>query len=224
MATSYLESKCKGRYRLKTPIDPTTNDFFREKLWNKEHTKFKWGEYLRSEVYINCLNGMIYHVGGNILEAYVQDVVTRGGKIKRTANGLKRRIKNKHSALILKEMQIDDEFGGSFRFKYKDLDSIAKMMGAYILGANMNPFDTKNLSVDDYEIPEIDKESFDKLKKKKEIPFSKFTMLYNDYVKEQGMDSKEFIRDRKLQKLKPLEYIHSNYEWKDFLSFIKEWA
>ena len=54
--------KYKGTYRLRTPIDPKTNQFPRE--YN--------GQFADTDIYIDCANNVqVFHFGRGVLEAYI---------------------------------------------------------------------------------------------------------------------------------------------------------
>lgn len=131
--------KYKGKYRILTELDQTTNDFVRE------HDD----SLCDLDCYISCQNGNKIFTYGHEdnkkvvwLTAYVPSI-GRGHNILKAVQKLGIEIHNVE--------ETDSEI--LFRFKAKDIEPIAELMKAKTLGADISPFSSKNLPRSKVEIP-----------------------------------------------------------------------
>lgn len=128
----------KGRYRVLCELDMDTNDFPRSSDGKIDDD---------AGLYIPCkYNGKIYAYGreGKYMQlcAYIPSR-TRGRNIKKQMD--KDKIPYHHYD------ETDEE--ATFRFPSTEIDTVAKLMGAKVSGANISPFSTRNLPKIKVEIP-----------------------------------------------------------------------
>lgn len=136
---NYLK-KFQGQYRLKLEIDETTNDFPRNEDGSIEDI----------DMYIECRNGNKIKTYGHIdnkkvvwLTAYVPSI-GRGHNIIDAV---------KEKGIEFRDLRETDE-EVLFKFKAKDIESIAELLKAKTGGASISPTSSKNLPVNkDVEIP-----------------------------------------------------------------------
>ena len=186
--------KYKGIYRLRTPIDKSTNSFPRE------HN----GQFADNDIYIDCQNRIqIFSYGHGVLEAYIpslqlgrtilksiyHDIINKENtETKTNTYDVTRKIRGreetvhvtKETITIIDEKLYEDEISSSdiifhieetdsevlFRFKANDVELLEKYLKPRTNGANISPFSTKNLPKQKYIIPDEDLDTYKKIVKK----------------------------------------------------------
>lgn len=205
---SYMIDKFKGVYRLKAPVDKSTNDFPRKIN----------GSYEDIDVYIDCSNNnRIYHYSKNILQAYIPSIV-RGHNILKVIDSI-------GNNLVFDILESDEEV--IFKFKYNDSDKIIPLLKPKTSGANISPFSSKNLPKNkDYKIPDEDLYMYKNITSK--IPpesILAISYITNNFIKSLATKKNpiENIKsDMRQKRLKPKEYIHSIGKWNEYIIFLKE--
>lgn len=134
----YLLNNYKGKYRVLAELCTDTNDFPRDSEGNIDEG---------CALYIPCkYNGKIYAYGrdGKYMQlcAYIPSR-TRGRNIKKQMD--------KDKVFYHHYDETDEEV--TFRFPSTEIDTVAKLVGAKVSGANISPFSTKNLPRTKVEIP-----------------------------------------------------------------------
>lgn len=205
---SYMIDKFKGVYRLKAPVDKSTNDFPRKPN----------GQYEDIDVYIDCHHGnQIFHYSGNYLQAYIPSL-GRGHNILKAIQLL-------GDNLISDIQETDSEV--LFKFKYNNSDKIIPLLKPKTSGQNISPFSSKNLPRNkDYMIPDEDlyayKEIVARIPSERILALSHIT---NNFIKTLATKKNpiESIKaDMKLKGLKGKEYIHSIGVWNKYIKYLKE--
>ena len=203
----YLQTKFKGIYRLKYPIDKRNNQFPRKLN----------GAYEDADVYIDCRYGnKVFHYGRSTLEAYIPSL-GRGHNI------VKKIEEEYGDGIIFGLHETDAEI--YFYFDFKNSDKVIPLLKPKTNGANTSPFSPKNLPKNKaYKIPDEQlkpyKEIVDKLPKNMRI---RLTHTTNDYIKTLATKKNpiEDIKSDMLMKgLKPKEYIHSICKWDSYIKFL----
>ncbi len=219
MSNHYL-MKYKGAYRVLPVLDEVYHDLPRDASGNIIHEEV--------ELYIACKNGnKITEYGKDtsnrmVLRAYVPSI-GRGRNIKKAMDA--------KSIPYTDYRETDEEI--EFRFKAKDIEPVAELLGVKTGGANISPFSTKNLPKADVEIPteeierykavtaEVQKEDLliihhittDFLsnileKKCRELEGKKFDV---------GVDMKKMMMSRMAK-----EYVYSKGFWNEYLNFLRK--
>lgn len=242
--------KYKGTYRLKTPIDKSTNMFPRE--YN--------GQFADADVYIDCTNHVqVYHFGRGILEAYIPSLqsgrtmlkfiyrdlinknntetnvneyeVTRKGETiqvrKETITILDEEVFKsdiEKSNLILNIEETDEEV--LFKFHSKHMEQLEPYLKPKTNGADISPFSSKNLPKTKYIIPDEDLSEYKKIIEN--IPQNQLiTLVHITKNFLQTMVNKkntwESIKaDMALKGLKGKEYIHSIGQWDKYIKYLQK--
>lgn len=209
--------KYKGKYRILPTLDESTNDFPRHIDDSIEDI----------DIYISCQYGnkiFCYgHDNGSRmvwLEAYIPSL-GRGKNI----------IKSLDEIGIEYKDYIETDSEVIFKFKSKDIDTVADLMKAKVSGANISPFSTRNFPKTKFEIP------LDEIKRYKEIvsivnkndlliihkTTSEFlnTVLQNSIKK----SDKKFNYKSDIRKMcmgrQNKEYIYVKGFWEEYLIFLK---
>ena len=177
--------KYKGVYRLRTPIDQTTNSFPRE--YN--------GHFADNDIYIDCQNKIqIFSYGYGVLQCYIpslqlgrtilksiyRDIINKGNtETKTNTYEVTRKIKGreetvqvtKETIAIIDEKLYEDDMSSSnniifhieetdsevlFQFKAQNMEKLEKYLKPKTNGADRSPFSTKNLPKTKYNIPDED--------------------------------------------------------------------
>ena len=226
----------KGQYRLKCPIDESTNDFPKTLNGLNEDV----------DVYIKCKKGQIYNYGHGTLICYCDKLGSGRNILKALGKEIGVNI-DKYTTIsgqttlydydnyykALEETKIiwditetDEEV--EWKFKAKDIELMAKYMQAQTSGASISPFSTKNLPKAKYEIPVEDfniyKEVTKDIDKNNMIIIGKATRSFvadipNNYKKFKNKNIKELQRK---SCLKGKEFIHSIELWTDYIKYLKE--
>lgn len=177
--------KYKGVYRLRTPIDQTTNSFPRE--YN--------GHFADNDIYIDCQNKIqIFSYGYGVLQCYIpslqlgrtilksiyRDIINKDNtETKTNTYEVTRKIKGREETVqvtketisIIDEKLYEDDMSSSnniifhieetdsevlFLFKANNMDLLEKYLKPKTNGADRSPFSTKNLPKSKYNIPDED--------------------------------------------------------------------
>ena len=237
--------KYKGIYRLKVPIDRSTNDFPKKLDGTNEDI----------DMYIDCKKGKIFNYGYGTLQAYVPKLgsgrnilksigkelnididnyfctrETKKGDIYKDKDGNPLKFydydsfykKLQDQGIIFDVSETDEEV--IWKFKAKDIELIARYLQSKTNGANISPFSTKNLFKDkNYKIPleEITeyKKITDKIDKDNILYLSHLT---KDFIVNIPKNFKQFKGKninaiKKKSGLKGKEFIHSCGLWKDYI-------
>ena len=137
--THYL-MKYKGTYRVMPVLDEIYHDIPRDAQGNIQHEDV--------ELYISCQNGnKITEYGKNssnrmMLTAYIPSI-GRGRNVRKALDAKNIPYTN--------YMESDEEVW--FRFEAKYIDTVAELLKAKTMGADISPFSSKNLPKADVEIP-----------------------------------------------------------------------
>ena len=210
----------KGKYRLKTELDQSSNDFVRRDDGSIEDI----------DVYIDCQHGNRIFVYGHInntkpvwLLAYIPSL-GRGHNI---INALK-----KNNIMIADVIESDEEV--EFKFKASDIEIVAELMKAKTGGASISPFSNKNLPKSDVEIP------LEKIEQYKEITsvipkgdllfISRTTNSFLDDILQKSLrkstKNKSYDYKFDIKKLKMVrqvkEFIYTKGLWEEYLNYLKK--
>lgn len=204
---AYLIDKFKNKYRIRCPIDKTTNDFPRKIN----------GQYEDIDLYIDCLHGnKIFHDTGSILIAYIPSLGRGRNIIKQ--------IEDIDKSIIFNIEETDSEI--MFKFKYVNSDKIIPLLKPKISGCGISPYSSKNLPKSDFTIPD------DELSQYKDIigniPQNKLlsiNVISNNFLKTLCTKNKkieDIKADMKLKKLKTKEYIFTIGYWDKYLKYLSD--
>lgn len=241
--------KYRGKYRLRTPIDKSTNTFPRE--YN--------GQFAENDVYIDCQNGVqVSHYGHGVLEAYIPSLqsgrtmikfiyrdlinknntetkintyeVSKKGEIisvtKETISIIDKELYKQDinkSDLFINIIESDEEV--IFKFHSKYMEQLEPYLKPKTNGADRSPFSSKNLPKSKYEIPDEDlvtyKEIIENIPKNQLIALVHTT---NNFLKSLATrkNTWENIKvDMSLKGLKGKDYIHYIGKWDDYIKYLK---
>lgn len=246
---AYYLSKYVGTYRVKSPVDLTTNDFARTED----------GKLEQNDTYIKCKKGEIYHFGRNILVCYCDKLGAGRNVLKALGKKLGVDIENytitkekkdgtlyldqdgnpmkfydydnyykalENSKIIWDIIETDEEV--LWKFKDKDILIMAEFMIPQTSGADISPFSTRNLPKSKYEIPNEDLEEYKKITDK----FEKGNTLIIGHLTKQFISNipknfkefrgKDIKAMQKKEALKAKEFIHKIKLWNEYIKFLKE--
>jgi hypothetical protein len=241
----FMMDKFKGVYRLKAPIDKTSNQFPRDLK----------GNYEDADVCIECSNNIQINYygrgkmesyipslgrGRNIIKAIYSDFIKpieesdyievikseKDGEIKQiTSYDYEALYKDKElNKLIYDIIETDEEV--LFKFHWEKMKDFEKYFKPKTSAADRSPFSTKNLPKSDYEIPEEDqlkyKEVAAKLPKEDILKLGHMT---NNYIKTLAnkKNKLEAIKDdMKKHCMRNKEYIHFIGKWEDYLKYLEK--
>lgn len=197
----------KGKYRLRTPIDKSTNMFPRE--YN--------GQFADADVYIDCANKItISSYGHGVLEAYIPSIGRGHNIVKAIQSELGDNIINNI-------VETDKEV--IFKFHAKYMEQLEPYLKPKTNGADRSPFSSKNLPKSKYEIPDEDlltyKEIIENIPKNQLIALIHTT---NNFLKSliTKKNTWENIKaDMALKGLKGKDYIHCIGKWDDYIKYLK---
>ncbi|MFR2774756.1 MAG: hypothetical protein ACLTBR_02880 [Anaerostipes sp.] len=236
---SYYLSKYVGKYRLKSHIDRSTNDYPRDDK----------GFIEQNDVYIKCKNkGEIYHYGRSKLVCYIPSLGRGRNILKRMAVDLGLKLedyieeKGKIQVFNYNSMYNDimskfnmifdiEETDGEVLWKFdnKNMEFIEKYMQPLTSGASISPFSTRNLPKIKYEINNDDLLDYKKIINSKELD-SKLEVgrLTNKFIieiipkkhKEYSKVNMKALMKEKM--LKGKEFIHSVGFWDEYLNYLDE--
>lgn len=210
--------KYKGTYRILAELDKVTNDIPRDSKGNASEDV---------ELYISCHYGNKITEWGHdtngriLLTAYIPSI-GRGRNIKKAMDAQGVPYTNYH--------ETDDEV--EFRFKPKDITSIAELMKAKTSGANISPFSVKNLPKANVEIPSDEIERYKAIvadvNKGDLLIIHKITtsFLTNVLNRKCRKTDKSFNYVEDMRKLMMgrmvKEYIFTKGFWEDYLTYLKK--
>lgn len=220
MANHYLV-KYKGKYRILPELDYETNDFPRDSNGNIAESY--------DDIYIACRYGnKIYtygHMNGNSKTMWLVAYIPSIGR----GRNIKKELDNQCFEYI-DYYESDEEV--EFKFKSKDIDTIAALLKAKTSGANISPFSPRNLPTDknlvQISTEEIQryKDISSKVKKDDLLLIHKLTSQFLSIVltrKYRKIDSsfnyKKEIKKLKLSRLVK-EYIYYKDMWNEYLNYL----
>lgn len=205
--SDYLLKHYKGKYRLKVPIDISTNDF--PKKIN--------GNYENIDCYIDCMNDIkIFYYGHSILQAYIPSI-GRGHNILKN-------LEETGKSLIFDIEETDSEI--LFKFKCVNSDLIIPLLKPKISGANISPFSLKNLPKNkDFKIPDDKltqyKEIVSKIPPEKLLTLSRMTHSYLQTLVTKKNNWENIKADMRLKCVKGKEYIYMIGKWDEYLKYLE---
>lgn len=236
---NYLYKKYRGRFRVKSDYDLSTNDFPRDANGNIDSSF--------DDFYIPCASkSKIRHYGQNILFYYCpsigrfrnilkqiyEDKIGSLDKHKIIKSSKDKEIiiynyDSMYKELIDKQIlaYIDElDFEGEFRFKTDIMDYIANLVGAKTSGSNISPLSTKNLPSIKYDIPTEDldkyKDIIEVLDKNEMILLTQWIKQFDNIIQIKKGNTYDINAERKLSCLAGKEYIHSIGLFNDYLEFL----
>ena len=241
--------KYRGKYRLRTPIDKSTNTFPRE--YN--------GQFAENDVYVDCQNGVqVSHYGHGVLEAYIPSLqsgrtmikfiyrdlinknntetkintyeVTKKGEIisvtKETISIIDKELYKQDinkSDLFINITESDEEV--IFKFHSKYMEQLEPYLKPKTNGADRSPFSSKNLPKSKYEIPDEDlvtyKEIIENIPKNQLIALVHTTNNFLKSLVTRKNTWENIKADMSLKGLKGKEYIHCIGKWDDYIKYLK---
>ena len=244
---SYLIEKFKNKYRIKCPIDQSTNDY--PKTLNNTNEDI--------DLYIDCsVNKKIYYYGNGILESYIPSIKTGRNIIKQIyyeninpdnvevsasesirdgKTAIRTTYKIKDQSLFNKDIEeskfISDIFETdsevTFRFPYKNSEKIIPLLNPKTSGAGISPFSSRNLPKRNYEIPteniEVYKTIIDSIPKEDKLIISRITNSFISYVMAKSKPYKKIDMKSLMRKkmLKGKEFIHSEGYWDQYIDYLR---
>ncbi|MBQ4523564.1 MAG: hypothetical protein IJA10_11535 [Lachnospiraceae bacterium] len=205
--SNYLIKHYKGKYRLKAPIDLSTNTFSRN--FN--------GGFEDIDVYVDCKNNIqIYYYGRSILEVYIPSL-GRGHNIIKAIN--EEFIEN----IIFDIKETSEEV--MFKFKASDMNKLEKYLKPKTNGANISPFSVKNIKSSKYVIPNEELNTYKKLieniPKNQLITIAHTTNSFLQSLATKKNPYENIKADMALKGLKNKEYIHSIGKWEEYIDYLK---
>lgn len=210
--------KYKGRYRILSEICTDTMDYPRETD----------GSYCDNDLYISCSYGnkiFTYGHKGNAKEVWLIAYIPSIG-----------RGRNIRKALDSQGVEYTDYCESDievwFHFKSKDIDILAELLKARIVGANISPFSPKNLPKSIVQIPTEEikryKEITAEVKKEDLLIIHKFTqdflltVIEKRSKKSDPSFSVKADMKKKFMSRQVKEYIWKSGYWNEYLSFIQK--
>ena len=206
--SNYL-MRYKGTYRLKAPIDLSTNTFPRNLN----------GGFEDIDVYIDCYkNVQIYSLGKGILQAYIPSK-NRGNNIIKAIQG------ELDKGVIYDIEETDKEV--LFKFHAKYISQLEKYLKPKTNGAGISPFSVKNLPKNtSYKIPDEEqvlyKEIVEKIGKKRVIELTHMTNRYLKSLVTKKNTWEAIKSDMAFKCLKGKDYIHSIGKWNEYIDYLNE--
>ena len=204
---SYLIDKFKGKYRILSEIDQSTNDFTRKLN----------GSYEDIDCYIACQNNIrVYYYGNKTLMVYIPSV-GRG-------NNIIKAIQEINSELIFDIVRTDAEV--EFKFLYSNSDTIIPLLKPKTNGAGISPFSSRNLYKSDYKIPDEELSAYKSIianvPSERVLSITHITTSFLKSLVSRKRTWEDVRKDMKLKGLKGKEYIHSVGRGDEYLKFLKE--
>lgn len=198
----------KGKYRLRTPIDKTTNMFPRE--YN--------GQFADNDVYIDCANKItVSSYGRGILEVYIPSI----GRGRNIIKAIKEEIGDN---IILNIVETDEEI--IFKFHAKHMEQLEKYLKPKTLGADISPFSSRNLRKSKYSIPDKDlnayKDIVSKIPQNELISLVHTTNKFLEIYSKKNMKGVDVKADMALRGIKGKEYIHSIGAWDKYIEYLRK--
>lgn len=201
--------KYKGIFRLRTPIDTSTNTFPREYT----------GQFADNDVYIDCQkNVQIFSFGHGILQAYIPSIGRGNNIIKAIQSDLGDNV-------IFDIEKTDSEV--LFKFNAKYMEQLVQYLKPKTSGANISPFSSKNLPKNkDYKIPDEEfvtyKNIVDKIPQERILTITHTTNRFIKSLVTKKNTWEDIKANMALKGLKGKEYIHSIGKWNDYISYLEE--
>lgn len=217
---SHYLLKYKGRYRIMPVLDEIYHDIPRDTQGNISHEDV--------ELYISCQNGnKITEYGKNssnrmMLTAYIPSI-GRGRNV--------RKALDEKNIPYTNYMESDEEVW--FRFEAKYIDTVAELLKAKTMGADISPFSSKNLPKADVEIPTEEIERYKsvvaEVQKEDLLIIHRFTtgfltdILEKKYRKLEGKDFDCSVDMKKMMMARMAkEYVYSKNLWNEYLDFLQK--
>lgn len=208
----------KGKYRLKSHIDQSTNDFPRN-----EKNCYIYPYRYRKDIFVAYIPSI--EIGHNILRILGERVCNITYNIDYTDYNILYEALHKQGT-ILHVMENDEEI--EFYFNSKNIDLISEYLQPQTFGANINPFSTKNLPKSHYKIPSEDTERYKKIISSiidnNALLISRITQSFISNVMSKNIKfrDKNMSQEMKIQMLRGKEFIHSNGFWDQYLEYLEE--
>lgn len=206
--SNYLIKKFKGKYRIKTEYDLSTNQFPRELN----------GNFSTEDLYIDCYHNVrVFYYGKKTLEAYFPSH-NRGRNV---VNAI---INDLGYDVIFDIKDYDKEL--LFRFKADDMEKLESYLKPKTSGATISPFSNKNLSKTDYTIPEEElslyKNITANLDQKDVLKIAHMTKNFISTLATRKLSIEDIKADMAKRGLKGKEYIHAIGKWKNYISYLEK--
>lgn len=241
---SFLTDKFKGKYRLRAPIDTSTNDFPRE--YN--------GNFADTDIYIDCSNGIqVGHYGHGVLEAYIPSLGRGRNIVKAIYSDFIKPIEESNYFIVSEKEKdgetietisfdyeslykdpelnkiihsiIESDEEVLFRFKWDKMEKFEKYFKPKTSAAGRSPFSNSNLPKCNYTIPEEDLVKYkfiaSKIPKDKLLMFGRLTTSYINSLAKNKKKQEEIKADMKKCMLKGKEYIHYIGKWDSYLKYLE---
>ena len=198
----------KGKYRLRTFLDSSTNTFPREYT----------GQFAENDIYIDCQKDIkVFHYGKQILQAYIPSIGRGHNIIKAIQSDL-------GNDVIHNIEQTDSEV--LFKFNSKYMEQLEPHLKPKTSGADRSPFSTKNLPKSKYIIPDEESLAYKKIIQKiGQNRIIELTHTTNNYLKSLATKKntyEDIKADMALKCLKVKEYIHSIGKWDEYINYLNE--
>ena len=202
----------KGTYRILPELDYETHDFPRDCDDNRDEDM----------IYIPCKSdSKIMYYGNGVLIAYIPSTI-RGKNIKKAMSKEK-----------IEFFDYDESAEESVcKFKAKDIDAVAELMGAKTYGANISPFSSKNLPKTKIEIPVEEMAKYQAISSKVQKGDTLFIKDVNNrflteiIVKKSRKQDKNFDVKADMKRMKlgrqTKEYIFVKGMFEDYLKYLDE--
>ena len=217
---SHYLMKYKGTYRILPVLDEVYHDLPRDNSGNINHEEV--------ELYIACQYGnKITEYGKDnsnrmVLRAYIPSI-GRGRNIKKALD--------EKNISYTNYLETDEEV--EFRFKAKDIATIAELMKVKTGGADISPFSTKNLPKANVEIPTAEIERYKavvaEVQKGDLLIIHRITTDFLSSFLEKmykKLEGKQFNLGTDMKKLKmsrmAKEYIYTKNMWNEYLDFLQK--
>lgn len=217
---SHYLMKYKGTYRVLPVLDEVYHDLPRDNSGNINHEEV--------ELYIACqYDNKITEYGKDnsnrmVLRAYIPSI-GRGRNIKKALD--------EKNISYTNYLETDEEV--EFRFKAKDIATVAELMKVKTGGADISPFSTKNFPKADVEIPTAEIERYKAVVA--EVQKGDLLIIHRittDFLssflekKYKKLEGKQFDLSTDMKKLKmsrmAKEYIYTKNMWNEYLDFLQK--
>lgn len=205
---NYLITHYKGKYRIKAPIDLSTNTFARKLDDTFEDI----------DCYIDCYqNVQISYYGKKLLECYIPSL-GRGRNIVKTIK------KELGEDIILYLNETDSEV--IFRFHAKHMGQLEKYLKPKTSGSDISPFSSRNIPKTDYIIPDEDldmyKQLIENIPQNQRIELAHITKNFLKTLVTKQCTWENIKADMTLKGLKQRDYIHSVGKWNDYIKYLEK--
>ena len=245
--TNYYLSKYVKKYRVKSEIDKSTNDFCRDKHGELNNP---------NDIYIKCANDIkVFHYGGDVLEVYIPSLGRGHNIIKAIAEEQLSLDLNNFNEVVVSEKTgneremfnydklyksmtqliydiYDTDAEVVFKVKDGNLSKIILYLKPQTSGASISPVSPKNLSIGkgdnvyQYSNAQIEeyKKITDVLDKSDNLIIGRINnkFISENVTKLTKKDIKQIKADMKLKQLKARDYIYSEGYEKEYLRFLEK--